>query len=76
VTKTTGLPGHVRGQSLDVAKGYDHVASSGGSMRKRLLCRLRKHGWVKKVSAGLAYYECRYCGKYRDPIQTGLPIFW
>jgi hypothetical protein len=46
------------------------------SMRKRLLCRLRKHRWVKKVSAGLAYYECRYCGKYRDPVQTGLPIFW
>lgn len=45
-------------------------------MGRKLLCRLRKHRWVKKVSAGLAYYECRRCGKYRDPVQTGLPIFW
>jgi hypothetical protein len=44
-------------------------------MAKRLRCRLRSHHWVQKVSAGLTYYECRDCGKYRDPIQTGLPIF-
>jgi hypothetical protein len=41
----------------------------------KLRCSLRRHRWVQKVSAGLTYYECRDCGKYRDPVQTGLPIF-
>jgi len=45
-------------------------------LAKRLRCYLRSHRWVQKVQAGLIYYECRDCGKYRDPIQTGLPIFW
>jgi hypothetical protein len=44
-------------------------------MATRLRCKIRKHRWVRKVSAGLAYYECRDCKKYRDPVQTGLPIF-
>jgi hypothetical protein len=45
-------------------------------MAKRLRCYLRSHRWMEKVQAGQIYYECRDCGKYRDPIQTGLPIFW
>jgi hypothetical protein len=44
-------------------------------MAKRLRCHLHSHRWVQKVSAGLTYYECRDCGKYRDPIQTAMPIF-
>jgi hypothetical protein len=44
-------------------------------MGTKIRCRLRKHRWVRKISEGQAYYECRDCGKYRDPIQTGLPIF-
>jgi hypothetical protein len=43
---------------------------------KRLRCYLRSHRWVEKVKAGLTYYECVHCGRYRDPIQTGLPIIW
>jgi hypothetical protein len=45
-------------------------------MAKRLRCYLRSHRWVQKVQTGLTYYECRDCGRYRDPIQTGLPILW
>jgi hypothetical protein len=45
-------------------------------MAKKLRCHLRSHRWVQKVQAGLAYYECRDCGKDRDPIQTPLPILW
>jgi hypothetical protein len=45
-------------------------------MTKRLRCYLRSHHSVQKVQAGLIYYECRDCGKYRDPIQASLPIFW
>jgi hypothetical protein len=45
-------------------------------MAKRLRCYVRSHHWVEKVQAGLTYYECRHCGKYRDPTQTGLPILW
>jgi hypothetical protein len=45
-------------------------------MAKRFRCYLRSHRWVQKFSAGLYYYECRDCGKYRDPIQTPLPILW
>jgi hypothetical protein len=46
------------------------------AMAKRFRCYLRSHRWVQKFSAGLFYYECRDCGKYRDPIQTPLPILW
>ena len=45
-------------------------------MAKRLRCYLRSHRWVEKVQAGELYYECRHCGRYRDPVRTGLPILW
>jgi hypothetical protein len=45
-------------------------------MAKKLRCYLRSHRWVKKVQAGLSYYQCRDCGKERDPVQTGLPMIW
>ena len=41
-------------------------------MAKRLRCYLRLHRWVEKVQAGELYYECRNCGRYRDPVRTGL----
>jgi Transposase, Mutator family len=31
---------------------------------------------VEKVQAGEVYYECRDCGKYREPTRTALPILW
>lgn len=43
---------------------------------KRLRCYLRSHRWVQKVSGGQTYYACRYCGKDREPIRTGLPMIW
>ena len=45
-------------------------------MAKRLRCYLRSHRWVEKVQVGQLYYECRHCGKDRDPTRTGLPILW
>ena len=45
-------------------------------MAKRLRCYLRSHRWVQKVRAEEFYYECRDCGKYRDPVRTAVPIFW
>ena len=30
----------------------------------------------ESVQAGELYYECRDCGRYRDPVRTGLPILW
>jgi hypothetical protein len=45
-------------------------------MAKRLRCYLRSHRWVEKVQAGEVYYECRDCGKYREPTRTALPILW
>jgi hypothetical protein len=53
-----------------------HFVTKSAMAKKRLRCYLRSHRWVQKVQAGLTYYECRDCGKYRDPIQTGLPILW
>jgi hypothetical protein len=34
---------------------------------RNLLCYLGRHRWQKKVSDGAIYYECRRCGKTRDP---------
>jgi hypothetical protein len=45
-------------------------------MAKRLRCYLRSHRWVEKAQAGQLYYECRDCGRDRDPTRTGLPILW
>jgi hypothetical protein len=45
-------------------------------MMRKLRCRLRSHRWIEKVSAGQTYYECRVCGRYRGPTQTGMPILW
>jgi len=36
-------------------------------MAKKLRCYLGQHRWVKKVQAEQSYYECRDCGKNRDP---------
>jgi hypothetical protein len=36
-------------------------------MAKKLRCYVGWHRWVQRVQAEQAYYECRDCGKNRDP---------
>jgi hypothetical protein len=36
-------------------------------MAKKLRCYLGMHRWVRKVQADQPYYECKDCGKDRDP---------
>jgi hypothetical protein len=36
-------------------------------MAKRLRCYLGRHRWVQKAQDGQFYFECRDCGKNRDP---------
>jgi len=43
------------------------AAGEEAGVAKKLRCYLRWHRWVEKASAGLFYYECRYCGKDRPP---------
>jgi hypothetical protein len=56
---------------VDLASGHAARRTIGlreeAIMAKKLRCYLRQHRWVRRVQANQAYYECRNCGKTRDP---------
>lgn len=36
-------------------------------MARKLRCLMGLHSWAERVQGEERYFECRYCGRYREP---------